>query len=928
MQQPARRQLGTAGETAVSLFFEDIGWGPLATGNHDLGTDFFVQIRNQELIDLRMMIGVQVKTGDSWFDEPGTLDDDSGWWYRETDKKHAEYWINHHIRHIIVLQSEDRERRFWNFVDKKTIVDTGAGFKVFIPDSQDLTDRHIPAWIEAASEARKLVAFEGSNWEFSIDDLGPEESVRYALLTPRLVSPHVNKGYSRELTWVEAIGLCIEAEPSRWDHFASQQKSVPSADEALESDDWGWRFAGAVYKWLCEGEINHLQKLDPTDAEQWLRVARAVCLGIALVERDELDQALELLDSAIDPDQMTVSQGWLGVQKARILQEVGNGDEAELVLKRANVQLAASNHDVTVSAIRSAAISALYELSDAIPLDLSEILTAMDTTAGWWRSQLSAAGLESAAKRYFKAWARDRSIVFGATDVPHNKLLASALVARLTGAHGSWRAAMTLMAMVDLSSERPQESRPLEALDSLRRAGNVDLLSLAIKRIRDEGPYVDLVDLMAGMSADVMTRTAVPSDLAVLRHAGAYCTADQSAEYGAVLLDALGDRASFVARYSMAIVPEMKILDALAGLVYQLPLEQEIRILDYITSLPDAPDQLLSGPLKELSLELSPDALNSRRSAVVDRALQMTEKNWYYWLLLAFAGPDDSRSRAAIGQGLLDGNFQALFAIGTYSRMTSDEVGGILRACAEGFEGYRQDSRINAVSGFAYDFGAIYAATALEFSDVADWSPLLDFLNDRAIYQGRKRSACRWLADNVNSIPTAIRGELRQIADGLCTDPGLPNPPAIGGLPDVGGAFVELYLELAADAGEDASISTRLAAILAGTQAARKDAASYLSRRSGHEMTLLAMTREENFTVSRWAMYCLARRACQSDELDAAYTSALSELLRSDGEANADHIMQGFASQRPVPPHAAVLFAEAEHHPSARIRRRVRELSA
>lgn len=147
MQQPERVQRGEAGEKSVELFFIRLGWGPLSTGKQDLGTDLFVQIRDDNLIDLRMMIGVQVKAGDSWFGEPGVVNGRSGWWFRESDKKHADYWTNHHIPHIPVMQTDDETRRVWTSLDAQTIEDTGAGIKVFVPADQTLDQAHAGKWV-------------------------------------------------------------------------------------------------------------------------------------------------------------------------------------------------------------------------------------------------------------------------------------------------------------------------------------------------------------------------------------------------------------------------------------------------------------------------------------------------------------------------------------------------------------------------------------------------------------------------------------------------------------------------------------------------------------------------------------------------------------------------------------------------------------
>ena len=101
MRQSATGQRGEAGQAAVVVFFEDLGWGPVATGGQDLGTDLFVQVRRKDLADLSGLLGVQVKTGDGYFGKPTHVGGVKGWWFRESDARHESYWSDHHVPHIL-----------------------------------------------------------------------------------------------------------------------------------------------------------------------------------------------------------------------------------------------------------------------------------------------------------------------------------------------------------------------------------------------------------------------------------------------------------------------------------------------------------------------------------------------------------------------------------------------------------------------------------------------------------------------------------------------------------------------------------------------------------------------------------------------------------------------------------------------------------
>jgi hypothetical protein len=237
MRQPANRQSGAAGETAVRGFFEDLGWGVIGTGDHDVGTDLYLQLRDEGGVELLLMLGVQVKTGKTTLGEATTVDGESGWWFREPDHDHLDYWSDHPVPHIIVLQDETKKRRYWAFLDRESIEITGKGIRVFVPASQPLDDAFRTTWGETADRARRRVEFEGSRWNYDVSPLPTHDQARMALLTPRLVAPHPNKGSSTAMTWAQAAATVVDFSAARWEENADRHESVPGFDEALSHDD-------------------------------------------------------------------------------------------------------------------------------------------------------------------------------------------------------------------------------------------------------------------------------------------------------------------------------------------------------------------------------------------------------------------------------------------------------------------------------------------------------------------------------------------------------------------------------------------------------------------------------------------------------------------------------------------------------------------
>lgn len=112
MRSSRERQVGGAGASEVTAAFERLGWGTVENTRHDLGTDLYVCARDERLFDLGLLVGVQVKTGETtstrvtrYFREvvrdPGG--EVTGWWFRDDDRSHIDAWLSHGLPHLIVL---------------------------------------------------------------------------------------------------------------------------------------------------------------------------------------------------------------------------------------------------------------------------------------------------------------------------------------------------------------------------------------------------------------------------------------------------------------------------------------------------------------------------------------------------------------------------------------------------------------------------------------------------------------------------------------------------------------------------------------------------------------------------------------------------------------------------------------------------------
>lgn len=115
------------GVTEVEKMFLLFGWIPRTVFQTDVGIDMTVEICHQGS-PTGKFIGVQIKTGESYFKEK--LNNSIIF---RTDKTHADYWLNNSLPIIIVLHNIEENLTIWQAVNRQTVKSTGKGFKLTIP---------------------------------------------------------------------------------------------------------------------------------------------------------------------------------------------------------------------------------------------------------------------------------------------------------------------------------------------------------------------------------------------------------------------------------------------------------------------------------------------------------------------------------------------------------------------------------------------------------------------------------------------------------------------------------------------------------------------------------------------------------------------------------------------------------------------------
>jgi hypothetical protein len=84
--------------------------------------------RDDQRVDIRRLVGVQVKAGATPFKREVTADGlVTGWWYYERNDHHFEYWASHSIPHVLALHKIEDGSTCWVHVTADKIQSTRSG---------------------------------------------------------------------------------------------------------------------------------------------------------------------------------------------------------------------------------------------------------------------------------------------------------------------------------------------------------------------------------------------------------------------------------------------------------------------------------------------------------------------------------------------------------------------------------------------------------------------------------------------------------------------------------------------------------------------------------------------------------------------------------------------------------------------------------
>jgi Domain of unknown function (DUF4365)/HEAT repeats len=918
-----QEQTSGAGTSQVTADLQRIGWGPVVpNAQHDLGTDLFVQARDARRYDRGLFVGVQVKAGPSYFQQPAHAEDGSllGWWYYERGVDHFDDWVTHGLPHLLVLHDLDTRTSYWVHVTANAVQSTNLGAKILVPVRQTIDQEHLDDLLSVAASHKPVIGLQGTAWAASASNIPPARRLRHALLVPRLVAPHPNTGFETVIGPEEAVALLTQGRVRQFEEFSNRHDAVPGLDEAAASKDWRWRFVAALGRLFVEGDRNAVAGTIDDAPNPASRAAACVVTACALMDAERHADAVALLSEQPD-DANPVDWAWIMTQRARARAEIGDVAPARQDAAAALRALVGDQNDVTASAIGAAAAELLFQTAPWGEEPLDELITANDTAVSWWRTQTLSSAFRAAADRTFRQWADDRaSTRIDFEDTVNDRLFAALVSADLTGEQGTWRSTGSLLARNTLMVQQAggDTSRQTGALDELRRSGDDKSLALATRRLWAIGPLGPLAEAARRIQPGSWSHTTARANLALWQHAGDILDEATATDAARFCLNVLTDGSAFVSRTTPSFLVIPYTLDALSGLLGAADDALHRDLARFIAGLPPVIDQL--------------EARGWARVAALLRATVFaTAEDRAAWRQAADSQPDprlaaailglltdhDDEARKLLSARIAGGDNDALAALGHVRQLDPEVAGRLMARDAELLDAIIAEAQAGVHTVRTRDPAARLAILGVHFPDVTPWDALLRYLGHARVPSERKRIACPALAQHADRLPEPVRSALREFIPQLKA-----TVPALNLLGEpFGGAG--MILAAAVGALDAQTLTSGLTALLTGSRQERRDAAALIGRLGRPEFTaaLVALLSDPHPEVRAEAACALAMRVASTDtRIDPLAIAGLQGALADPGAQTPLAIAAGLPALGTPSDQARDLITPLLAHPSARVR--------
>jgi hypothetical protein len=758
VRQPANRAVGTGAQSAVKAQFEFIGWGVAPNLEHDVGTDQWVMAHDESGTDLGRLLGVQVKSGATPFNAPVHEGVQlRGWWFRERDARHFDYWTNHSVPHILVLHRVEDGGSFWVHVTQDKVVSTGKGRKIFVPVEQRLDAAHRRALLDVALSRAELPEFQGSVWDTGQSI--PESAVlRYALITPRLLIPHGNRSHSA----IEAHQALALLTRMRLRHLHRWREIEPRLDpqESSQSPDWAWRFYAAMSSALLDADAAHLSKVAGDSPTPQAKAAAVTSLAAFRYESEDVVGALTIIEEALGDSHSPVDLAWIEAHRARLLVELGDTKTAQEVALRVAPIGRIANHDPTASVLAGSAADLIFRLSDWDGESLASAIKGHDNLGTWWRSQTILAGLAAQAEDSFKNWSYDRTVTMGADDVAWLSLRSAMAQANHAADTPSWRNAATMLSRRILMTS-DSEHQIDGALDLARLAGADKVVKATIARLLDTGPVGPVAAVANRIDLDALTRTPLAASVRFVAGAADVLSADAADRHARWAMRLLCDPGDFQQRLRPSFLLRDELPRLLLGLSTSVSPSVSSEIREHIVGLSAVTDQLLADRYARLVRHLDESEWTEEqlRELASRRSQHHEELAGAIDYVIAHRDADE---RLQLIDKIAEGDLDALHSFGSVIDLPTEVVLALMAAMEGQVEAILDDAKNGTVRVSDRDPLRTLVLLSIWHPTLARWKTCAKALEDPTVIGEFTIGAIELIGQATDEIPREVALLLRE----------------------------------------------------------------------------------------------------------------------------------------------------------------------
>lgn len=768
----ATSEAGTHGEDAAAYLFGKIHWAPPVKLRQDIGTDHVTFARETATpetqvgaYDLGAPVFMQVKGSQSEYLGPtDNRNGEPGWWFAESKTYHFDHWLSFGLPYLLVLVDTETPVAYWAEVNGQAIVSTGKGRKIFVPASQKV-DSDSAERLNQIAVARRKNDLEGMVWSGKLNDLGPADRLRYALVMPRLVAPHPNSE-PKKLSFEEAVAMLMRNRGSELAFRADHRDECPKPEDWAASKEWGWRFVSAVHELLTTGSSTRFPQLANEARHRFERDACLVIQACIAYTSDQAETAADLLK----PTKHTkpADRGWLRAHLASMKLELGKPKEASKAAQEALFLMKSLEGDLTLNAVRGAAAAVLYSAAGLARGNLPDTITAQDNAGSWWRAQDVSWALEKDLTFRFEAWT-DSNTMHIVSSTATSELSTAAWNAAFTGAWASWRhLSRQLAELVFTTSTDPAELD--HALSLLVFIGEKKAAREAARKMWMDGPVHTLTAVVNRLAIVPWSNRDEGAAMGVLASAGDLLTKTTADNVVDRILETLRTEGDVRRHGGGATFRWAEVERTLPRVLYAASMKSHHSCVDLICELFADCSEPVATALVRIADGV---ALARLRSGRVTKLTEVAKsRNDHCGLrLLEILGPisEDAavelRNRAESGDAAA---FRALLVTGSDEHNHYRQLGlSAARAVGQMVIDAQGKDGTTSVTMYEHDQLRDLTVAAIHTNDNRLWKVVTDALEAGVIDQTQLEQAVRLLAFQFSRLPAHVQRKLRKLAPNL-----------------------------------------------------------------------------------------------------------------------------------------------------------------